>query len=214
MGAGGYPLDAIAFPNAATLKANANLGRLTATNMLGHNAAGNAFERIYAFGARSFSVWDASALASATSPAAPNSGLVWDSAAQLETVTAAQYPDVFNASNSNNNRDDRSDNKGPEPEGIVVARLGGRDFAFVGLERIGGVVLYDVSNPTLPVLVQYINTRNFTQLPAALTNATGPEGLAFVEAEHSPTGRPLLLVGNEVSQTMTVFEVEARKIED
>ena len=214
VGSSGFPLDPLAFPTAATLKAIANLGRLNATNTLGRNPSGQAFDRIYAFGARSFSVWDTTALASTTLPSAPNAGLVWDSAAQFETVTAAQYPDVFNASNSNNNRDDRSDNKGPEPEGIVVARLGGRDFAFVGLERIGGVMLYDVSKPTNPVLVQYLNTRNFLLSPTAPTNATGPEGLAFVDAEKSPTGRPLLLVGNEVSQTMTVFEIQVSRTED
>jgi DNA-binding beta-propeller fold protein YncE len=207
VGSSSYPLDAVAFPNAATLKNNANLGRLTVTNTLGRNASGTAFERIYAFGARSFSVWDPSAMSAEAPATGPNAGLVWDSGAQFEQITAAQYEDVFNTSNSNNNFDDRSDNKGPEPEGIAVGRVGPHEYAFIGLERIGGVMVYDVTDPRSPQFVQYINTRQFDLDPDAEANDSGPEGVEFVSAEDSPNGRPLLLVGNEISQSMVVFEI-------
>ena len=55
----------------------------------------------------------------------------------------------FNASNDNNNFDDRSDNKGPEPEGLAVGTIDGRSYVFVGLERTGGIAAYDITTPTL-----------------------------------------------------------------
>ena len=119
------------------------------------------------------------------------------------------YPAQFNASNTNASRDDRSDNKGPEPEGIAVGRVGPRDYAFVALERIGGVMVYDVSDPRAPQFLQYVNTRAFGLDALPGQDDAGAEGVAFIAAEDSPNGRPLLLVGNEVSQTMSVFEVEA-----
>lgn len=210
VGSADYPLAPAAFPEAATLKQSANLGRLNVTNTLGADAAGR-YERIYAFGARSFSIWDAQALAPRTSATAPNAGLVWDSGADFERITSATYPAQFNASNSNTTRDDRSDNKGPEPEGIVVGRVGPRQYAFVGLERIGGVMVYDVSDPTAPTFVQYVNTRAFGIDALPGQDDRGAEGLAFVAAEDSPNGRPLLLVGNEVSQTLAIYEIERTK---
>jgi len=134
---------------------------------------------------------------------------VYDSGDAFEQITRSVYPAQFNASNNNTTRDNRSDNKGPEPEGIAVGRVGPRDYAFISLERIGGVMVYDVSNPRQPRFLQYLNTRafGFDALPGQ--DDSGPEGVTFIAAEDSPNGRPLLLVGNEVSQTLAVFEVEA-----
>ena len=88
--------------------------------------------------------------------------------------TKAAFPANFNASNTNNTLDDRSDDKGPEPEGVTVASLFGRTYIFVMLERIGGVVVYEASNPAAPTFVQYINTRNFAA--AGNTQAAGDRG--------------------------------------
>ncbi len=107
----------------------------------------------------------------------------------------------FNASHDNNNLDSRSPSKGPEPEGVVVATFGSKVFAFVGLERMGGVMGYDVSVPTAPVFVTYLNTRTAT------TGDRGPEGLALVMADKSPNGKPLLIVGNEVSGTTAIYQL-------
>jgi hypothetical protein len=111
--------------------------------------------------------------------------------------------------------DTRSDNKGPEPEGVVVGDVLGRTYAFVGLERVGGVAVYDVTKPTAPVFESYVNPRNFAatyELPddpgnVASAGDLGPEGLAFVPALLSPNFRPLLIVSNEVSGTTTIYEV-------
>jgi hypothetical protein len=82
-------------------------------------------------------------------------------------------------------------------------------FAFVGLERVGGVMAYDVTVPTSPSFAAYANTR--TLPPAAVGGDRGPEGIEFVAAEDSPNGKPLVLVGNEVSRTVTIFQVDRRR---
>lgn len=196
VGNSSYVLDPTAFPNATELKENANLGRLTVTNTLGDTDGDGDFDKIYAFGSRSFSIWDR------------NSNLVFDSGDDFERITAQAFPDNFNASNSNNNFDDRSDNKGPEPEGVTIGKINGQTYAFVGLERIGGVMVYNVSNPETPEFVQYINTRNFQQDPQTNLTDSGPEGLIFISANDSPNGKPLLVVSNEISNTTNVFEID------
>lgn len=191
-------LDPTVFPNAATLKLLPNLGRLTVTNRLGDIDGDLDFDALHPLGGRSFSIWNASTGAQ-----------VYDSGEFFETHTAGQYPLNFNASNTNNTRDDRSDNKGPEPEGVVVASIGGRTYAFIGLERIGGVMVFDVSSPLAPLFVQYVNERDFAFAPnlaAALDN--GPEGLLVIPASDSPNGAPLLVVGNEISGTTTLYRID------
>jgi 2',3'-cyclic-nucleotide 2'-phosphodiesterase (5'-nucleotidase family) len=196
LGNDNYVLDPTAFPNAAELKQNANLGRLTVTNTLGDTDGDGDFDEIYAFGARSFSIWDS------------EGNLVFDSGDDLERITAQAFPDYFNASNSNNDFENRSDNKGPEPEGVTIGTIKGQTYAFVGLERIGGVMVYNVSNPNTPEFVQYINTRNFQEDPVTNLTDSGPEGLIFINAQDSPNGKPLLVVSNEISNTTNIFEIE------
>jgi predicted extracellular nuclease len=189
-------LDPTAYPDAATLKTNAVLGRLTIHTGAGDTDSDGDIDQIHAFGARSFSIWD------------ENGNLVYDSGDDFEQITALLQPSYFNASNDNNDFDDRSDNKGPEPEGIAIGDIAGIKYAFVGLERIGGIMVYNISNPSSPQFVEYMPARDFTQ---AIGNAAaldlGPEGLTFVAAADSPTGQPLLIVSNEVSGTTTIYGV-------
>jgi DNA-binding beta-propeller fold protein YncE len=172
------------------------LGRLQVTNTLGRASATSPYDTLYAFGSRSFSVWSATGTQ------------VYDSGDELERRTAALFPANFNASNDNNTFDDRSDNKGPEPEGVIVARFGTKNYAFIGLERIGGVMVYDLSNPRAPVFVTYINTRDLAQaVTSPASGDRGPEGLTIIPASSSPTGTPLLVVANETSGTTAVFRI-------
>lgn len=185
VGDANYVLDPTVFPNAATLKNNANLGRLTVSRVTGDTDGDGDIDQIHAFGGRSFSIWDASG------------NRVFDSGDQLERITAAQTPTLFNSDGTAASFDTRSDNKGPEPEGVAVGVINDRTYAFIGMERTGDVMVYEVTNPQKPVFVQYIN------LPEDLA----PEGLTFVAANDSPTGKPLLITANEVSKTVAVFEV-------
>ncbi|HEX7847848.1 MAG TPA: esterase-like activity of phytase family protein [Chitinophagaceae bacterium] len=187
VGAAGYVLDPAVFPNASVLKNNANLGRLQLTRANGSTDADAEFEQIHALGARSFSIWNSAGQQ------------VYDSGDELEQLTAALSAASFNSDGTAASFDTRSDNKGPEIEAVIVGIVGGRAYAFVGSERTGDIFVYDVSNPLKPVFIQYINT----------PEDMGVEGIAFVSAANSPTGRPLVITSAEVSKTVTVFEVNA-----
>jgi hypothetical protein len=196
-------LDPVVFPNAAELQKDENLGRLKTTIANGDIDGDGKFEEIYSYGARSFSIWNS------------KGELVYDSGADFENITAATIPADFNSNNDENGSfDSRSDDKGPEPEGVALGKIGSRTIAFIGMERVGGVMAYDVSNPKKVRFLNYINNRDFS-VDAEIDGATnplvgdlGPEGLVFIHASKSPNGKPMLVVGNEVSGTTTLFEVE------
>jgi 2',3'-cyclic-nucleotide 2'-phosphodiesterase (5'-nucleotidase family) len=199
VGNSGYILDSTAFPNAATLKNNNNLGRLNVTNRLGDIDNDNDFDVIYAYGSRSVSIWDA------------NGNLVWDSADQLEQITNQLLPNNFNCSNSNNTKKDRSDDKGPEPEAVTTAKIGDSTYAFIGLERIGGMMVYNITNPAAPYFCSYINTRNFAQTPGLNSGGDlGPEGVLFIPKAQSPNGADLIVLSNEISGTVSIYQVGRR----
>ncbi|MET0066672.1 MAG: choice-of-anchor I family protein [Candidatus Thiodiazotropha sp.] len=199
-------LDPDAFPDAASLQENENLGRLLVTSAQGDTDGDGDFDQLYSFGARSFSIWDA------------RGQQVFDSADQFERIIAQQLPEQFNSNNDDNDSfDSRSDDKGPEPEGVAIGRIGRHTYAFIGLERIGGVMMYDISNPHAPSFIHYINHRDFSvdaELPDGTSNPLagdlGPEGLVFIPAAKSPNGDPMLVVGNEVSGTTTLYRIGTR----
>ncbi|MBJ6364009.1 choice-of-anchor I family protein [Paenibacillus sp. GCM10012307] len=154
---------------------------------------------IYLYGGRSFSIWDSKTMQQ-----------VFDSSNDFERITAERLPDYFNVSNDNVTKDHRSTKKGPEPEDIKVGKVGSKYFAFTGLERIGGVMFYDVTDPSQARFANYTNTREFNK---GLDTDTGPEGLEFIPATASPTGLPLLLVAHEVGGTVAVYQMNVTKVE-
>lgn len=170
------------------------------------------YDKLYAYGARSFSIWD------------EHGTLVWDAGDQFERFLASgdcrlraardlPCADFFNSQHEKGNTlKDRSDDKGPEPEGVEIGRIGEKTFAFIGLERMGGVLVYDVTDPHAPVFQDYLNTRenwvDDPKLNLAAAGDLGPEGLKFVPAKDAPGGKPLLIVGFEVSGTTAVYEIE------
>lgn len=189
-------LDPTAFPDGDFLKQNANIGRLNVTKATGDTDGDGDFDELYTLGGRSFSIWTT------------NGRQIYDSRDDLEQITAERYPSFFNASNTDNAFDSRSDNKGPEPEAVTVARVFGRQYAFIGLERIGGVMIYDLTLPFFPRFVGYENNRDFTQDPeTGMPGDLGPEGIIVIDAQKSPTGKPLLVTANEISGTTTIFEI-------
>jgi hypothetical protein len=203
-----YALDPTVFPNAAALKANAALGRLNVSKASGDTDEDGDGDRIETFGGRSVSIRDA------------HGRLVWDSGEMFERLsqTFDGTLTVFNTTNTANSRDNRSDDKGIEPESVVVGEVRGRSYAFVGLERGGGIVVLDLSTPTAPAFVTYVTNRKLPRNPTtgaflacSDTNDCGdlgPEGLTFVPAWQSPTRKALLIVSNEVSSTTTIWQIE------
>ena len=197
---GDLELEAGAFPGAAALQENEALGRLRTTTANGDTDGDGQNEAIYTFGARSFSIRNAAG------------DLIWDSGNELELITAAALPEVFNSSNdANDSADSRSDDKGPEPEGVALGAFRGRQYAFIGLERIGGVMVYDVTNPRAPFFVQYVNPRRFDgDAEAGTAGDLGPEGVLYIPRDQSPIPRALLAVGNEISGTVTIYSIKPK----
>jgi hypothetical protein len=179
-------LDPTIFPDVETLQSNSNLGRLTVTNATGNTDDDEQFEQLLVPGGRSFSI------------RTTDGELVFDSGDDFEQITAAEAPAQFNSNGTAATFDTRSDNKGPEPEGVVLGKAFGRTYAFIGLERTAGIMVYDVSDPFFPTFVQYVNTS---------PDDISPEGLLFIKEEDSPNGKPLLVVTHEISSTTTVFEI-------
>ena len=189
-------LDKQVFPGRDWLKVNTRLGRLQVRKDLGDLDGDGDWDRIVAIGSRGITIWNASG------------ARVWDSGDFFEQHTAAQFPLNFNASNTNNTRDNRSRAKGPEPEGVAFGEIGGRPYLFAICERVGGIFAYSVDNPAAPVFEGYINSRDFAFAPnTAGAGDLGPEGIAFVSESDSPTGKALLLVAHEISGTLAIYEV-------
>ncbi|MEM6327109.1 MAG: choice-of-anchor I family protein [Bacteroidota bacterium] len=193
-------LDPTAFPDAATLQQDENLGRLDVTTTLGDPDGDGDYDALYAYGARSFSIHDATG------------ARIYDSDGEIERVIAdlaasgAISAEAFNSTNDENGSfDSRSDAKGPEPEGVVVGEIDGRLYAFVGLERISAIAVYDVTDPANATYVQLLLNRNFEADDIEKAGDLGPEGLVFVPASASPNGQPMLIVSNEVSGTVTLW---------
>lgn len=198
IGSGSYVLDPVKFPQADLFKANHNLGRLNAVKNMGDTDGDGDFDEIYVLGSRSFTIWNATTGAK-----------VSDNGQDFEQIIFAdpKYRKLFNASNDGNAAKNRSDNKGPEPEGVALGSINDTMYAFVALERIGGVMVYNINNPASPVFVQYINTRD----TATFAGDNGAEGIVFLHANANKQGKHYVITANEVSGTLAVFEVKAYK---
>lgn len=171
----------------AQLADETDLGRLVFSSVDGDTDGDGDIDELYVFGARSFSIFD------------EDGALVYDSGDQFEQITAVEAPTLYNSEEGNAGEvDNRSDNKGPEPEAVVLGEIEGRTYAFVALERTGGVMVYDVTDPEAPTYEQYLQT----------PGDFAPEGLRFITAAESPTGTPLLAISSEVSETLSFFEID------
>ena len=168
-------LDAGAYPAAATLQMEENLGRMKVTTANGDTDGDNDYDLIWTYGARSFSIWSGF-----------DGSLVYDSGTDTEdqAIAAGVYPDS------------RSDDKGTEPEGVVVGVIANTTYAFIGLERADAVLVYDISNPTFPIFKQLLNTGD------------APEGLLWVDGADSPNGEPMLIVSSEDDGSVQIFQLQ------
>lgn len=178
-----------------------SLGRLVVLSLLGDAGGTGGYAGLYAYGGRSFAIWPADI-----------GGPLFDSGDDFEQRIAASVGNdaaKFNLDNDEydpSDADANSDKGGCDPEGITVGRVGEKVYAFTALEKQGGIMAYDVTDPAAPVFVAYASTRTFN---ADITREPdlGPEGLSLVEAASSPTGKALVLAAHEVSGTVIIYEV-------
>ncbi|MEL4275763.1 choice-of-anchor I family protein [Shewanella xiamenensis] len=197
-------------PQFAAAKDKTQLARLKVTKSMGDDDNDGDYDKIVSFGARSFSIWTA------------DGQQVFDSGSDFERITAALLGNNFNNNNEENKGDSRSDDKGSEPEALVLGKIGQKRYAFIGLERTSGFMMYDVTNPFDVHFVDYVVNRDFDSSfsintdtgevkgDASLAGDLGPEGMKFVSAEKSPNGQPLLIIGNEVSGTTSVYQIKVQ----
>lgn len=171
-------------------------------------------DRIHLLGGRSFSIYEADDLTR-----------VYNSGSDFEKITARIFPDFFNTNNDEDKGADeldaRSNKKGPEPENVEVLKIKDKTYAIIGLERISGIMIYDISDPTQPVYKDYFNNRIFIKsvekgekVDLSERGNIAPEGLCAIEAQDSPTGKPIVLVANEVSGTVQVIEFKYQEDEE
>jgi hypothetical protein len=207
-------LDSTAFPNAAELRLNENLGRLRVTNVQGDTDGDGDFDELFSFGGRSFAIWTTDA------------ELVFDSGDDFEQITKEAVKDkdgnsFFNSEDNDNSFDARSDDGGPEVEAVAVGRVGFRQYAFIILEQVGGVMVYDITDPQDPQFQLYFNNRDFSVNPRDVCEGgdprepecvaagdLGPEGVLFIPRWRSPIRAPLLVMTHEISDSTTILKIE------
>ncbi|XQF92805.1 choice-of-anchor I family protein [Pseudoalteromonas espejiana] len=173
-----------------------DIGRLKVSTVKGDTNNDGQYESLYAYGARSFTIWDSNGL------------VVFDSGDDIGRITASVHGEAFNNNEDENEGDTRSDDKGAEPEALTIGSIGERTFAFIGLERMGGIMVYDITNPYDVQFEDYFYNRGVIE-GADITGDLAPEGMVFVPAEQSATEKPLLIIGNEISGSIAVWQIAA-----
>ncbi|MGG8497415.1 choice-of-anchor I family protein [Tenacibaculum sp. TC6] len=172
-------LDPTAFPASEDYQNEAKLGRLKIALDLGDTDKDGDYDKLYSYGARSFSIWS------------ENGNLVYDSGNNIAKELLARTPDRFN------DNDERSDDKGAEPESVEVLNIANQRYIlFVGLERTDQVLVYDITTPIAPIFLTILSHEG----------DEAPEGLLVVPADESPNGKDLLIVSNEDSGTVSIYE--------
>lgn len=195
---GDIVLDATVFPNQEFLQRDENLGKINMTSETGDLDGDGDFDEIHVLGGRSFSIFNGT-----------TGDLVYDSGSDFERIIEEDpiYSAIFNTTNDENELKNRSDNKGPEPEAVIIEELGGEFYAFVGLERVGGFMVYNVSDPAAPFFEGYFNNRS-TDPGSNVTGDLAPESLVYVSPENNAEEKGLLVIANEVSATISVYVFE------
>jgi hypothetical protein len=190
MGSKRYSLDTIQFPNASHLKSKELLGKLNVTRFEGDVDNDGDFDEIHTFGARSFSILESS-----------NMKQVYESGNDFEKITCmdlaySKLNERYSKMNEN-----KFDSRGPEPEHVVTGKIGAKLYAFITLERYGGVIVYNISNPAKPHFVQYANINPDN-------SKSRPEGILFISENESPVKKNLVVIANEGMSTVDVYEIK------
>ena len=179
-------------PDLQALKADPAYARLNVLLRTGDTNNDGVIDQLHTLGGRGISIFRQEADGGLTK--------VRETGGEFEKIFARLAPERFNNDQTvANTPDDRSDNKGPEPEGVTIGTIDGRTYAFVGLERQSGVIVYDVTDPANAAYVSYVPPL------AGVSADLGPEVLTFIAADRNPTGTPLLVTANEAGGGATLY---------
>ncbi|MEY8827525.1 choice-of-anchor I family protein [Sedimentitalea sp. XS_ASV28] len=168
--------------------------RLEVSTLDGDTDGDGDIDVIHSFSSRSFSIFD------------EDGTLVFDSGSQFEQIIAEIAPERFNDDDGQGD-EDRSDAKGPEPEAIEVGEIGGRMYAFIGLERDSGIMIYNIDDPANAQFVDYIAPSHVDNTDPGAIARHGPEVIEFIAAEDSNTGIAQIAVSYEISGSTVVYEL-------
>lgn len=149
----------------------------------------------YIFGTRSFSIYEADSMS-----------LLYDSANSLEAKTNELLPSNFNCTNNMMGKEKGATARGVEPKAVITSAINGRYFAFIALEAIGGVMVYEITDPSTPEYINYINTRDFS---TSIKGDVSPGCIALADANSSKNELPTFFVGYDVTATLGSYTITA-----
>ena len=172
------------------------LERLEVSTIDGDTDGDGDIDVLHTFSSRSFSIFDA------------DGNLVFDSGSEFEEIVASVAPERFNDDDGDTDGDeDRSDAKGPEPEAIAIGEIGGQTYAFIGLERDSGIMIYDVTDPANSSFVDYIAPKFVDSTPEGEVARHGPEVITFISEDESASGNAQIAVSYEISGTTVLYDL-------
>jgi hypothetical protein len=199
-------VDAKRFPDWKILSGSAALGRAKVNPTIGDKDGDGDIDTIHLRGSNSMTMYR-------------NGLVIWDSADLLDQIQTQAFGVAnINGSHSwssdkstmNYVGQDRSDDKGAEPEGVAVGMVGDRRIAILGLERMTALAIFDITNPGNPVFQEWLQMLPTKATPAKDVKHWSPEGIVFVPANKSPSGKALIITSYELSGSLSIHQIEPR----
>ena len=199
-------VDTRRFPNWSTLSANAALGRAKVNPTIGDRDGDGDIDTIHLRGSNSMTMYR-------------NGIALWDSGELLDQIQIKAFGVAnINGSHSlssdkstmNYVGQDRSDDKGSEPEGVAVGMVGNTRVAILGLERMTALAVFDITQPRTPVFQEWLQMLPAKATPAKDVKHWSPEGIVFVSADKSPSGKALIITSYELSGSISIHQIEPR----
>jgi len=199
-------VDTRRFPDWKTLSGNAALGRAKVNPTIGDKDGDGDIDTIHLRGSNSMTMYR-------------NGIAIWDSADLLDQIQTQAFGVAnINGSHSlssdkstmNYVGQDRSDDKGSEPEGVAVGMVGDRRIAILGLERMTALAIFDITDPGNPIFQEWLQMLPTKATPAKDVKHWSPEGIVFVPASKSPSGKALIITSYELSGSISIHQVEPR----
>jgi hypothetical protein len=199
-------VDSRRFPDWKTWSGSAALGRAKVNPTIGDKDGDGDIDTIHLRGSNSMTMYR-------------NGIAIWDSADLLDQIQTQAFGVAnINGSHSlssdkstmNYVGQDRSDDKGGEPEGVAVGMVGDRRIAILGLERMTALAIFDITAPGNPVFQEWLQMLPTKATPAKDVKHWSPEGIVFVPANKSPSGKALIITSYELSGSLSIHQIEPR----